>query len=256
MATTHRWWANGLTGAVLPIAALVIWEIFARLGVVNVILVGSPSRIASSAVDMATDGRLLGALGSTMLSLVIGFAISLVIGLIVGTAMGISKIADAAFNPLVILAYNAPLVAFYPLIIIIFGLSIAGIIFMAVLFATIPVVINTALAVKMVPKALIRSARAFGASRSEVLRNVVAPGALVTAFTGVRLAVGRAVVGVIVAEMFMGSSGLGYLLVSQGSILNMAGVYVAIIAIGIVGYAMVAITQRIEHRLVQRFGVD
>lgn len=240
-------------GLIVPLAAAVIWEATVALGVLDPILVSSPTRVIKAGIERIADGSIFVSTLHTLTSIVVAIVISVILGLIIGGLMGLLPVVDDTVNPLVILAYNAPLVAFYPLIIIIFGLTLKAIIFLAVLFAIIPVIINTVLAVNLVPPTLIRTARSFGGTWWERVRFVVIPGSVTVTFTGIRLAVGRAVVGVIVAEMFMGDAGLGYELVAASGVLNMSVVYVCIVAIGILGSALVFLAKFVEGKVMARF---
>lgn len=237
----------------LPVLALVVWEVMARAGLLNSILLSKPSSIWSDGLAMLGEGTLGSDFISTLVSTAIGFGLAMVIGIALGAVMGLWERADLSINPLVIAAYNAPIVAFYPLIIIWFGLSQKGIVFMSAFFAVIPVIINTQLGVKLVDRAAVLAARAFDASFSERIRYIVLPGSVPAVAAGARLAIGRAFVGTIVAEMFIGQRGLGYEIVYYAGFLQMGRVFAAVIIIAAVGGLTVGGATLIERRLLTRF---
>jgi NitT/TauT family transport system permease protein len=154
-----------------------------------------------------------------------------------------SKITEFALDPIVWFVYSAPVVALYPILIIWFGLGRPAAIATGFLLGVVPVVVNTKAGLESTDRLLIRAARAFGASDGYVIRHVIIPYSVPVIMAGVRQAVGRVLIGVIVGEVFGSSQGFGYMIAYYGSLLRTTDVLVSLCALVIAG---IAITQGVR----------
>lgn len=239
-------------GLGFPIAVLVLWEILAQAGIVPLALFSQPSAILERIGPAMSSGELPRDIRTTLVEFAVGYVAAAIPGLAIGFAMGLWRRVDYVLEPIVIGLYTAPTIALYPLLILWFGLGFTSIIILIVLFTIFPIIVNTALGVRLVDPVLVRSAVSFGASRREVLLKVILPAALPAIVSGLQLAVGRCFTGAVVAELFIGSAGLGYSIGTYASFLQMDAVFLNIFVVGILGvtatYAMGILERRVRYQ--------
>ena len=218
---------------VITIATLAIflafWEYFGRD--INPVFGSYPSAIFAAFLDLVRNGKLATALLQSIQPFIVGYSIAIVIGVPLGLVIGRFWVAEAALGILVTGGYAMPLVALVPLLVLWFGLGFevkCAIIFLMSLF---PICINTWLGVKSVPKTLIDVGKSFVASDAVILRRIVLPATLPYIMAGIRLAVGRAVVGMVIAEFFTSISGLGGIIINSANNFDTATMFVPIIVL-------------------------
>ncbi len=178
-----------------------------------------------------------------------GYLLAVVVGLPIGIAMGIWQRVDYAAEPIVMGLYSAPFIALYPLLIIALGigpLTITAIVFFMTVFM---IIVNTSLGVRLVSEILTRTATSFGATRRETVLKVIVPAALPAIVAGLQLGMGRALTGVVVAELFIGSSGIGYSIGYYAGTLQLADVYLGIFILGVLGVSLRALVGALEQRV-------
>jgi ABC-type nitrate/sulfonate/bicarbonate transport system permease component len=218
---------------VITIATLAVflafWEYFGRD--INPVFGSYPSAIFAAFLDLVHNGKLATALFQSIQPFIVGYSIAIVIGVPLGLVIGRFWVAEAALGILVTGGYAMPLVALVPLLVLWFGLGFevkCAIIFLMSLF---PICINTWLGVKSVPKTLIDVGKSFVASDAVILRRIVLPATLPYIMAGIRLAVGRAVVGMVIAEFFTSISGLGGIIINSANNFDTATMFVPIIVL-------------------------
>lgn len=236
-------------GLGFPICVLVIWEILAQAGIVPIPLFSHPSAILAELGPSLESGNLQRDIRTTLVEFTVGYVVAAVPGLLIGFAMGLWRRVDYALEPIVIGLYTAPTIALYPLLILWFGLGFVSIITLVVLFTIFPIIVNTALGVRLVDPVLVRSAVSFGATRREVIQKVILPAALPSIVSGLQLAVGRCFTGAVVAELFIGSAGLGYSIGYYASFLQMDAVFLNIFVVGILGVTVTLAMGILERRV-------
>jgi ABC-type nitrate/sulfonate/bicarbonate transport system permease component len=243
--STNPWRLDGpvVLGSAGVLAILATWQLLASLGAINPVVASSPLRVFAEFGPLWQSGQLTDALAASGFEFVIATAISLVAGVAFGLAMYASRFAEYAFDPIVWFVYSAPIATLYPVLIIWFGLGRPAAIATGVLLGIVPVIINTKAGLESTDRALMRAARAFGASETFVIRHVVVPYSVPIIMAGIRLAVGRVIIGVIVGEVFGANKGFGYLIVYYGSLLKTTDVLVALCVLVLAG---IAITQSVR----------
>jgi NitT/TauT family transport system permease protein len=217
------------------VAVLGAWEILGRR--INPLFMSYPSAIAKAAWILLLNGELLGALKSSLLTLVTGF----VIASCIGVAMGLAT--DWIVNAL----YATPLIAIVPLVILWFGLGDAAKLFMVTVLATFPVLINTAAGVRNVSPARIDLGVAFAANERQIFMKIIVPAVLPYMMTGLRLGIGRAIIGMVAAEFFTAITGLGALIVKYGNQYDTASMFVPILTLMFLGVTLTAGVRRLEQ---------
>ena len=207
--------------------ALALWEIVGRQ--INPIFGSYPSAIAEAFWELLRSGQLGAALYDSLRPFVAGYGLAIVLGVPFGLVIGRFRTAEASLGIYLTAGYAMPLVALVPLLILWLGLGFKVKVAVIFLMSVFPICINTWLGVTAVPKTLIEVGKSFVASDAVILRRIVLPATLPYIMAGIRLAVGRAVVGMVIAEFFTTISGLGAVIINSANNFDTATMFVPII---------------------------
>jgi ABC-type nitrate/sulfonate/bicarbonate transport system permease component len=235
-----------LTGIVLALGA---WQLAVSAGITDPMVVSSPYRIAVAgsaylasqqfAVDAATSGsEFLG-----------GFGLALILGIVTGFATGCSKRIEYLLDPLLNFLYASPRVALTPLLIIWFGIGIPSKVAIIFLMSVFPIIINTAQGVRSVDRDLSDLARSLNASPLQLLWTIIVPSSIPFIVTGIRIALGVAMIGVVVGEFVASTSGIGFTIQQAASSYQVDQVFVGLIIIGAAGAVLTEALRYVELRL-------
>lgn len=234
----------------LPLAALVIfltlWEILGRL--TDPILFSPPSRILQGFGELLGAGRLQRAFLVTMNALSVGFLLSVAVGLPLGLVLGRWKVAADVLEPYIDAVYATPRVVIVPLVILWFGVGYEGRVFLIWIGTVIPIIINTAIGVRNARRDLVEVATSFGANERQLARHVILPGAVPYIVAGLRIAMGRALVGVIVAEIFLDLTGLGGIIQTESAYFRTHRMLAAVVVIALLGTILIGAFGWLERR--------
>jgi ABC-type nitrate/sulfonate/bicarbonate transport system permease component len=195
----------GVVGAIL-----VAWEVGARM-FGDPLFISPPSRVLVAMVHLAGEKDVVAAVTLTCWELVVAFAISLVIGLAVGLIVGLHRFTRGSIYPIILLLYAMPLATVLPLFVIVFGIGAASKIAFGVSHGVFPIIMAVAAGVQNIKPILLTSARSMGASRRQILTSIVFPHMIPSLFTGMRLGMSAVLLGVLLAELYVSQSGVGYL---------------------------------------------
>jgi sulfonate transport system permease protein len=209
-----------------------------------------PSAVAVAAVEMIWSGELWKYLEPSLVVLVVGLSISVVTGIAAGLLLARYWIADVALGPYVTFLYSTPAVALVPLIVLWFGYQFEAKAIILVLFAFFPMAINTYQGVKNVSSELLEVGKAFRCSEAALWKHIVLPAALPFIVAGLRLAVGRGLIGMVLADLYTAISGIGYLIVRSAATYRVDRMFVPIVTLGILGIVFTGIVAQLEKRLV------
>ena len=220
-----RW---AITSASL-ITVFGLWEWFGRD--VNPVFGSYPSAIFDAFLVLATTGKLWAALVDSMRPFLAGFGLAVVLGVPLGLVIGRFAVLEAALGIYVTAGYAMPLVALVPLLILWLGLGFGVKVAIIFLMSVFPITINAWLGVRAVPKTLIEVGMSFVATPATILRRIVLPATLPYIMAGIRLAVGRGVVAMIVAEFFTSIGGLGGIIINSANNFDTATMFVPVIVI-------------------------
>ena len=226
---------------------LVLWEILG--GRVDPVLFTKPSLVAIAAVNMVASGELLTYLAPSLIVLAIGLSLAAVIGIAVGLLLARFWVLDVAFGVYITFLYSIPSVALVPLIVLWTGYETTAKVVILFLFAFFPMAINTYQGVKNVDPRLVEVGRAFRCSEGQLWANIVLPGALPFIVTGLRLAVGRGLIGMVLADLYTAISGIGYLIVRTASTYQVDKMFVPIVTLGLLGVTLTALLRVLERRV-------
>ncbi|MDQ7903598.1 ABC transporter permease [Phytohabitans sp. ZYX-F-186] len=236
----------GALGVAVTLAA---WELCAAYGLVDQMLASRPSQILVAGRDYFTTGtgrRDLLVSGTEFLA---GFGLALVVGLGFGLAVGWWRWLDQLTEPLVSFAYASPRIALVPLLVVWFGIGLGSKVAVVFISAVFPIVLSTRTGVRTADRALLTLARAFDANRRQIFRTVILPGAVPSIVTGVRLAIGVGLVGMVVGELIASSEGLGYTILYAGNTFQTPLMFVALFVVSGAGVLMTAAVRAAERRL-------
>jgi ABC-type nitrate/sulfonate/bicarbonate transport system permease component len=229
------------------IVVLALWEIFGRQ--VNPLFLSYPSAITRAFFQLLSAGEIQRqALGSLWVFSA-GLSMALVFGIALGLLMGRYRLAEYLLDPYVYALDATPRVALIPLLLLWFGLGTTAKIAVVFLSGLFPVLMNTFSGVRTVSAHLVDVGRAYGASEGQLFGKVILPAALPFLMAGIRLALGRALIGIITAEMFTAVTGMGALLVRYSSALATDKFFVPVIFLALLGVALSSGVERLQKRL-------
>ena len=229
---------------------LVVWEAIARLGWVPVLFLPSPLGVVAEAAEMLRSGELLGHLAASLSRLLLGFVVGAALGVVVGVAVGFFAVAEAVGTPVIAATFPIPKIALLPLLILWLGLGEPSKIAVIALGVFFPMAINTYTGVRQADPLLVRAAVAFGARRWSIIRKVVLPSALPMIFAGLRLGAGTALLLLVAAEMIAVESGIGFLVLHAGNLMQTTKLMVGIVVLSLLGVASHWSLGRLERRAI------
>jgi sulfonate transport system permease protein len=223
---------------------LSLWQVFGAR--VDPVLFTTPSKIFVAAVDMIGSGELWMYLWPSLIVLGIGLALAVVFGIAIGLLLARFWFLDVALGVYLTFLYSIPSVALVPLIVLWAGFEMTAKVIILFLFAFFPMAINTYQGVKAVDPKLLEVGRAFRCSERQLWANIVLPAALPFIVTGLRLAVGRGLIGMVLADLYTAISGIGYLIVRTASTYQVDKMFVPIVTLGLLGVTLTALLRLCE----------
>jgi NitT/TauT family transport system permease protein len=239
-------------GTAVIVLLLIIWELlpyFVPMKQGTRLFFTVPSRILATLWQMFVSGSIWAPLGVSATAFAIGLALAIAAGLPLGILLGRSNTLNAMVDPF-ITAFNAtPRLVFLPLLMLWLGIGLWSKVAIVFLGALFPLLINTHEGVRNADKLLINVVRSFGAKEWDVARLVVIPNSLPFIVVGLRLAIGRAILGVVVAEFFGAQAGLGVLMVRAASSFNVDVVFAGLIIFAALSLIMTGLVKLVEERM-------
>jgi len=216
---------------------VLLWQLAGSLDLINRAFLPPPEAAVAALWEMTRNGEIGFNLAVSLYRAFTGLAIGSLLGVAIGSAMAASRQADRFFGPLVATTYSLPKSSLVPLFILWFGIGDVTNILTVVLACLLPVIVSTYHGVQSVPQVMVWSARAMGTPRHAILWRILLPGALLSIFTGVRIALGFCFVLTISAEMIAAKSGIGKLIFLYGENGAYAYMFGGLLAVVIVAYA-------------------
>jgi ABC-type nitrate/sulfonate/bicarbonate transport system permease component len=235
------------TNIISIVILAILWEIAGRT--LGSILIPPLSKICSAWLRLLMSGKLLSNLMMSLGTLVAGFFLAVIVGIIIGLLMGrfreVEHFLDLYINALM----SAPMTAFIPVLILWFGLGVESRIAVVFLFAVFVIIINTMTGVKQVDRTFLEMARSFGAKETEVFFKIILPAAMPAIMAGVRLGMGRAVKGMVTAEMLLTLTGIGAMIMQYGSAFATDSLFAVILTILLLAMITMQAVQWVDRRL-------
>jgi NitT/TauT family transport system permease protein len=196
---------------------LVLWEIGGRLNLLPVDYIGMPSKIMVEFVHLLNPTFLGSYLLPSLEALIIGLTASIVLGVVLGFLIGVNPIVRKIFKPFMLALNAIPVIVFFPFFILIFGISLQSVITTIIIMCAIPILINVVEGVANTDPQLMIMAKSFNATSSFVVSEVVFFSSLPYIFSSIRAAIGKAIVALVIAEIYGLNKGIGYLISYYGS---------------------------------------
>ena len=224
-----------------------IWEFYGRR--MDPIFMAPPSAIFDAALQLIQSGALRKALIESLWPFAAGMALSVILGIAIGVAIAQWRLVEYICDPFINALYAIPRIALVPLIILWVGLEFTGKVAILVSVAVFPIIVNTYAGIRDVRGSMLEIGRAYGATDAQIFFKIILPAAIPFIMAGVRLSVGLAIIGIIVAEFFTAISGLGGMIVEYANVFATAKLFVPIIVIALVGVVLTEIVMWAERRL-------
>jgi ABC-type nitrate/sulfonate/bicarbonate transport system permease component len=237
-----------LVGTASLVGGALVWQVFGLLQE-NDLFIPTFTQTVGALLKQTTTAEFWSAYASTLVPFVFGWLTALVLGIAFGVAMGLMPRLSKISMPYFAFLNALPVSALVPLVVIAFGINIIAGATLVFLFAIVDVVLTSAAGVRYVDKDLVEMARSFGMSPVGRFRRVIWPGAMPGVMAAVRVGTGRAIVGMVVMELLLVSTGVGKLITRYKDTFVSAELYAIVMSLGIFGLVMLGVTRALERRV-------
>ncbi len=239
-----------VTSTASIVGGLLIWEVISRFLINNALFLASPSQIVVAIYKLGLSGVLWRHIEISTYEFVLGYVIASALGVLLGLAMAESRTAKSILQPWVSGLYATPTIALGPLFLLWMGIGIWSKVLVVITLVVFPVALNTEVGLLTTSPRLIEMLRSFGASRKQIFFKLSLPSAAPFVLAGLKLGIGRGLIGVVVAELFGSRAGLGQLISQSADAFNMPNLFAAVIILATAGIVMTAGFSWLEKRLV------
>jgi NitT/TauT family transport system permease protein len=233
---------------VLLLVIMVSWEIYAQFFADKALLAPPSKVIAALGPKIFGDPAVFAAIRLTLYELAVAFVLSIVIGLAIGVSLGLSEFGRNGVLPIVLLLYAIPQVVLLPLVVMLFGIGPVSKIVFGFSHGIFPVILTTVTGMRSVSPLLLRGALSTGATRLQLVRHVIFPHMVPTVFAGFRLAMTVTLLGVLLAELFVSISGIGYYANVFGQSFDPAPLFALILTLAVMAVMLNELVRTVERR--------
>lgn len=209
----------------------------------------SPLKVLTAVGELFFSGDIYSHMLVTLYETMAGFVIAVLLGIWIGLLLGVSRVLTEVFEPIILSAYAIPKIIFLPLLLMIFGVGLNSKIANAGLHAIFPIILNTTVGIREVSLILVKAARSMNATRWQIFRKVYFPSTVLPVFAGMRIALGFAFLGSLLAELFEAKAGLGFLVVHFYNSAQIAKMFAVILFVFILTITINAGMKSVEDRL-------
>jgi ABC-type nitrate/sulfonate/bicarbonate transport system permease component len=241
--------SRALVSTVAVAIFLVAWEIAPRLRLVDPFFTSQPSRVLVASVEIIRSGTLVHDATVSLSEFAVGFALALLVGVPVGLMLGTFPTLRYLLDPPVMAIYATPQLALLPIFVLWLGIGMASKVAVVFIGASIPIVVNSMAGVRQVDRSLVLAARSFCASRRDVFVRVILPASLPSVMIGIRLGLSRAVLGVVVAEMYVSQEGVGNQIMRYGSAFRVEHLLFYVLLVSAFGLGATTMARKLEERM-------
>src|SRR5713226_1183705 len=235
-------------GVLSVVGGLLLWEFVSRILIANQLFLAAPSQIVYAIYTLAITGELGKHIAISAAEFAIGYVIAALIGIAFGFASSVRF--KQALQPWISGFYATPTIALAPLFILWLGIGIWSKVLVVIFLVLFPVTINTEAGLRTTSERLIEMLRSFGASPRQIFFKVSLPSAVPFILAGLKLGIGRGLIGVVVAELFGSRAGLGRLIAQSADAFNMPELFAGVFVLAAAGIALTAGFGWVENRLV------
>lgn len=219
------------------------------LKLVGVADISRPSLVAKAFLDLAGSGEIFPHLAISLKEFIIGFIIALLVGIPLGIALGRYRFLSLLLDPLLMALYTMPRMAMMPLLVVWFGVGLGATIAVVFLGAVFSIFVNTAVGIREIDPLWVRAVRSFGGNEWDIFKKVLLPGAVPQMMTGIRLGVGRGLLGMVVSEMYASTEGIGGQIALYGNSFRTTELIALIAIVSLLGFFIVDFMRRVEERV-------
>jgi NitT/TauT family transport system permease protein len=237
-------------GTISILSGLVLWEFLSRVVVANALFLAAPTQIFAAIYNLAAGGQLWPHVAVSAAEFAIGYVIASLLGIAVGFVMASSDLGKRILQPWISGLYATPTIALAPLFILWLGIGIWSKVVVVVFLVLFPVTINTEAGLRTTSARLIEMLRSFGATPRQIFFKLSLPSAMPFILAGLKLGIGRGLIGVVVAELFGSRAGLGRLISQSADAFNMPELFAGVIILAVAGIVMTAGFTWLERVLV------
>ena len=238
-----------VVGSISVLIFFLVWQGVSWLNLADATLISSPLRVLRAILELLLSGALLINLWISVQEFLLGMAFALIIGVFLGLAMGWYRRLGLLLDPLIMTFYTMPRDALLPIIIIWAGIGLyskAAVVFLGAVF---PIVVNTVTGIREADPSWLKAARSYGAGERDIFWKILLPGCLPYLMAGIRLGIGRGVIGVIIAEMYVSNMGLGALIMRAQVGLNSDALIGLVLLTAMFGFLVVKLARGIENKV-------
>ncbi len=239
-----------LAGLLSIVAGLALWEFFSRVVVANALFLAAPTQIFGAIYRLAIGGQLGPHIAISAAEFAIGYVIASLLGIVTGFVMASSEVGKRILQPWIAGLYATPTIALAPLFILWLGIGIWSKVLVVIFLVLFPVTINTEAGLRTTSARLIEMLRSFGATPRQIFFKLSLPSAMPFILAGLKLGIGRGLIGVVVAELFGSRAGLGRLISQSADAFNMPELFAGVVILAVAGIVMTAGFTWLERVLV------
>ena len=241
-----------LTQFIIVIFFFILWELLAKLNLINTFLYSSPSKILITIIKLFQENTLFNHIGITIYEVIISFLISSILSLIISTILWWNKFLSKVFEPFLTIINSLPKVALGPLIIIWAGASIKSIIIMSLTISLFITIINFYQAFITTNKNYITLLKSFNATKKDIFFKVVIPSNKESIVSSLKINMSMNFIGIIMGELLVSKNGLGYLIMYGSQVFNITLVITSIVILGLLSFLFYYLINYLEKKLSHR----
>ena len=245
-------WKIGIIRIAILVIFIALWEVAAKLKLIDPFLTSSPSRIVKSLISFVNGGTLFRHIWVTCYETIIGFMLGTILGVIIAIILWASKTASKVLDPYLVVLNALPKVALAPIIIFWVGNGTPAIITIALLISIVTTIISVLTGFKEVDKGKILLMKTFRANKWQILRYLIFPACIPVIISALKINVGLSWVGVIMGEFLVAREGLGFLIIYGGQIAQLDMVMMSIVILSLIAFIMYEIVAVIENKLCKK----
>jgi sulfonate transport system permease protein len=238
-----------LISTVTVLIFLAVWEVAPRLGMADVTYISQPSRVLAASLEIVRSGVFFHDISVSLSEFAAGFALAIVIGVPLGLLLGRFPVLQYVLDPPIMAIYATPHLALLPIIVVWLGIGMQSKIAVAFIGGVIPILVNSMAGVREVERSWVTAAQSFCASEWDVFIKVIFPAALPNIIMGIRLGLSRAVLGVVVAEMYQSQAGIGNEIMRYGSEFRTDLLLFDVLLVSLFGFMATSVVRALEQRL-------
>ena len=245
-------WKIGIIRIAILVIFIALWEVAAKLKLIDPFLTSSPSRIVKSLITFVNGGTLFRHIWVTCYETIIGFMLGTILGVIIAIILWASKTASKVLDPYLVVLNALPKVALAPIIIFWVGNGTPAIITIALLISIVTTIISVLTGFNEVDEGKMLLMTTFQANKWQKLRYLVFPASIPVIISALKINVGLSWVGVIMGEFLVAREGLGFLIIYGGQIAQLDMVMMSIVILSVIAFIMYEVVAILENKLVNK----